>query len=134
MTTMQTMTTVNTYTLTSPDGDTLLVRATSLAAAEDAACEWVGEYAEPASHTTWETITIEGPHGRKRLRVEVEPLEPECTEDDHRWVDGPIYSSGGGICYRDTCSHCGLAKRVDTWTTDPADGSEGHSSIAYIAR
>jgi hypothetical protein len=125
---------IHTYTLTSPEGDTIKVEATSLEAAEIAAVDWVGDYAEPSTRTTWETIRITDPAGWYiSVRVEVEPEEPECSEDEgHRWVDGPVYGSGGGVCYRDTCSHCGLVKRVDTWATDPADGSQGHTSVEYL--
>lgn len=121
------------FTLTSPDGDTVEVDVVDLAAAEVAAADWVGDYAEPCPRTTWEAITITSPTGTAtRLRVAVEAEEPDCSEDDHDWRDGPVYGSGGGVCYRQTCQHCGLVKRVDTWATDPADGSQGHASVEYL--
>jgi hypothetical protein len=127
------------WTLTSPDGDTIEVDVVDLAAAEVAAADWVADYAESykfwSNRTTWEVITITSPTGTStRLRVELDPSEPECAEDEpeHLWVDGPVYGSGGGVCYRQTCRHCGQVRRVDTWATDPADGSQGHTSVEYL--
>jgi hypothetical protein len=136
MTTTSMQTTTDLWTLMSPEGDTIEIDVDTLAAAKAAAVIWVGDYAEPSPKTTWEVVTITSPGGGicYRLRVEVEPEEPWCAEDEpeHRWVDGPVYGSGGGVCYRQTCRHCGQVRRVDTWATDPCDGSQGHTSVEYL--
>jgi len=125
---------MNFWTLTSPDGDTIEVDVVDLAAAEIAAADWVADYAEPTHRTTWETITITSPDGDSvELHVEVEPEEPECSEDDgHDWRDGSVYGSGGGVAWTSTCKGCGLRRRTDTWAADPCSGWRYGTMVEYL--
>lgn len=66
------------------------------------------------------------------IKVTVHPDEPPCPDgDEHDWEDGPVFGSGGGVRYRDTCRRCGLARVTDTWGTDPYDGTQGHQTVRY---
>lgn len=60
------------------------------------------------------------------------PGEPMCEDRrKHKWIDGPIRGHGGGVIHHDECQRCGIQRVIDTWATDPCDGSQGHESIAY---
>lgn len=77
-------------------------------------------YVAPAEGDDWE-----------RHKAQIDPEEPDCEDVDHAWQDGPVRASGGGVAYTDTCAHCGLRRHVDTWATDPSDGSQGHRIVRY---
>lgn len=66
-------------------------------------------------------------------KVQIDPEEPDCDDVDHAWQDGPVRGSGGGVAYTATCAHCGLRRHIDTWGTDPHDGSQGHRVVRYSA-
>ena len=121
------------WTLTTDDGDTLRVEADDFEAAEIELADWIGDNYPSEARTYWVRAYVTSPEGRRTfVRVEVEPSEPECSEDDHDWVDGPIYGSGGGVAWTSKCRHCGLRRRTDTWASDPQDGSQGHASVEYL--
>lgn len=72
--------------------------------------------------------------------IEIEPDEPECTEDEHDWcspvsVVGGIESNpgvqghGGGVIITTVCRNCGRYKIKDTWAQH--HGREGLESIEY---
>jgi len=71
--------------------------------------------------------------GWDRHKVQIDPTEPDCDDVEHAWKDGPVYGSGGGIAYTATCAHCGLRRHVDTWGTDPYDGTQGYRTVRYSA-
>lgn len=66
-------------------------------------------------------------------RIARHPVEPP---GDHDWRDdGPgcgVRGSGGGVVVVERCAITGWARVTDTWATDPADGTQGHTSIRYI--
>lgn len=65
-------------------------------------------------------------------KVRFDPAEPPCPDGgEHDWKDGPVYGSGGGVAYTDTCRRCGLRRHTDTWGTDPSDGTQGHRTVRY---
>lgn len=72
------------------------------------------------------------------LSITLEPEEPPCQRDrwerprkKHKWIDGQAYGHGGGIQRADRCKRCGVERHVDTWATDPVNGSQGHTSLHY---
>jgi len=65
-------------------------------------------------------------------KVQVDPAEPDCEDVDHAWQDGPVRGNGGGIACTATCAHCGLRRHIDTWGTDPHDGTQGHRIVRYL--
>ena len=65
-------------------------------------------------------------------KVQVDPAEPDCEDVDHAWQDGPVRGSGGGVAYTDTCADCGCRRHVDTWGTDPFDGTQGYRIVRYL--
>jgi len=62
------------------------------------------------------------PWERLRVHVDLQPEEPACTAGEHAWLDGAVWGSGTGVCYTDTCRHCGVRRRVDTGATDTLTG------------
>lgn len=73
------------------------------------------------------------PGATESHKVLVDPEEPDCDDVEHAWQDGPVRGKGGGITYTDTCAHCGLRRHVDTWGSDPFDGTQGHRIVRYLA-
>jgi len=63
----------------------------------------------------------------------VQPEEPECSNGEHRWQDGPIFASGGSVAHTDTCAVCGMRRRVDGNGQNPEDGTQGHRTVEYLA-
>jgi hypothetical protein len=118
---------------TDDDCETSEIEAEDFDAAREALAEWVGDNYSPESKTYWVRAYVTSPSGvRTFVRVEVAPEEPDCFESEHEWIDGAVYGSGGGVCYRQTCEECGQVRRIDTWASDPQDGSQGHSSVEYL--
>lgn len=129
----------------------------SAESAEAAAAEYVHggswgvtEYLDGAS-TVWVHVTVrrarEADPERRRLnrmnpptyRVAVHPVEPACwrTIEDphgraHDWREAETRGHGGGVVVRHECKLCGIARYVDTWATDPSDGTQGLESISYL--
>lgn len=105
------------------------IEATEAAEAAKAhAAEAVGERRATVLLTVY-VATGEG--GWERHKAQIDPEEPDCEDVDHAWQDGPVFGSGGGVVYTDTCAHCGWRRHVDTWATDPSDGSQGHRIVRY---
>lgn len=76
------------------------------------------------------------------ITVEVHPPEPDCEQDDHDWQrphsvvggveENPgVWGSGGGVKITEVCRHCGHYKTTNTYATNPANGKQGLTSIAY---
>lgn len=65
------------------------------------------------------------------IRLAVHPEPPPCSEDEHDWIEGEAWGSGGEALQRDRCTHCEAVRVTDTWATDPTDGTQGLTSIRY---
>lgn len=74
--------------------------------------------------------------------VTLDPEEPECTDKEHDWqsphhIVGGIKSNpgvwghGAGVYITEVCMNCGCKKQTDTWATNPANGTQGHTTIEY---
>lgn len=91
--------------------------------------------------TTWIHLAVELPVLRAdglagwidaSRRATLDPVEPACGDGhDHDWEQIRVVGSGGGVIVTYACAHCGARKIVDTWATDPVDGSQGHTSVLY---
>lgn len=77
-----------------------------------------------------------------RIKVQIDPDEPVCTESEHDWQaplaivggirEAPgVWGHGGGVTIQEVCLHCGCGKLVDTWAQDPETGEQGLRSVAY---
>ena len=78
---------------------------------------------------------------RESHRIEINPNEPDCEEDqDHDWQspysvlggikENPgVWGHGGGVIYREVCAHCGKYRVTDTWAND--GGYQGLTSVSY---
>jgi hypothetical protein len=113
-----------------------------------------GEHDSTAWITTWvwrhalavtddgDVIEING-IDRDRLKVAIEPDEPDCDgysrhdwQSIHELVGGieenpGVHGSGGGVTIRRVCVQCGRYREVDTWAYDPVDGEQGLESVRY---
>ena len=63
--------------------------------------------------------------------VQIDPVEPDCTESEHSWEDGQPHGHGGGVIYVDTCRYCGLKRQTDTWAHRSDTGEEGLTEVQY---
>lgn len=108
--------------------------------------EWTQELYEDVEETRWVDVVITDTEtGEERTRdYTFDPKPPECTEDEHDWYaphsilggleENPgVWGHGGGTISTDICKHCGCARTVDTWATNPSNGSQGHESVKYDA-
>jgi len=78
-----------------------------------------------------------------RIKIALEPDEPECEDgEDHDWQspieivggikENPgVYGHGGGVTITTVCMHCGAERVVDTWAQDSSDGEQGLESVSY---
>lgn len=94
----------------------------------------------------WCIDAVRAPRKRNGVRPDVDeydwepqniaqhPKEPACIKrKKHKWQDGQVFGSGGGVAYTDTCCHCGLQKFTDTWATNTENHTQGHLFIEYTA-
>lgn len=76
------------------------------------------------------------------VQVSLHPDPPKCSGSKHVWCspyelmgglrENPgVSGKGGGVTIKSVCSECGAYRFVDTWTTRPTDGSQGHTSVKY---
>lgn len=75
-----------------------------------------------------------------RIKVQIDPDEPDCTESEHDW-QAPLAIVGGtkenpgvwghGLTIQEVCVRCGCGKLTDTWAQDPETGEQGLRSVAY---
>lgn len=80
---------------------------------------------------------------RDRMTHVFQAEPPKCIhEDGHDWqapyriVGGirqnpGVWGNGGGVVCNECCMHCGCRRRTDTWATNPADGTQGHTVVEY---
>lgn len=76
------------------------------------------------------------------FEVELPPVEPDCSEEEHEWVspydvvgglkENPgVWGKGGGVIYNEVCKHCGCLKVTDTWAQNPTNGVQGLTSVRF---
>lgn len=76
------------------------------------------------------------------VQVSLHPDPPKCSSRKHVWCspyelmgglrENPgVFDGGGGVSIKHVCGECGVYRLVDTWTTRPTDGSQGHTSVKY---
>lgn len=102
--------------------------------AREAAREYVdsGDF-EPRERTCWIRVRVESADDSDLVKVAIHPIEPSCEAGHaHAWLDGEPSGSGGGLLYIDVCRRCGVKKSTDTWASDPADGQQGLTQVAYL--
>jgi hypothetical protein len=113
--------------------------------AQEAAEEYVdgGDWGESDS-TWWCSVWCEPVGGgeAERVKVRVDPPEPECPGGLHDW-DSPyellgglrenpgVWGHGGGVMIREVCRNCGWYRVTDTWAQDRCDGEQGLESVSY---
>jgi hypothetical protein len=80
---------------------------------------------------------------RERIKISVDPDEPECVDgEEHDWQsphsvlgglkENPgVWGSGGGVIIKTVCRHCGRYCVNNTWAQDPEDGEQGLESARY---
>ena len=81
---------------------------------------------------------------RDSATVILDPDPPSCAEGhEHEWssphdiVGGiesnpGVWGSGGGVKMDEVCRWCGTGKHVDTWATNPTNGTQGHTVTSYV--
>jgi len=91
--------------------------------------------------TDGELVELEIDH--ESHTIELEPDEPECSDDhNHNWchplsvvggiAENPgVFGHGGGVIITAVCSHCGTYRRTDTWAQDMDTGVQGLTSVDY---
>ena len=123
---------VTVFACTSEDGSCVEVTA---ATAREAAELYAADEYSADDRTVFANVLVApaaDPAAGSWHKVQIDPEEPDCDDVDHAWQDGPVRSSGGGIAYTDTCAHCGCRRHVDTWGTDPFDGTQGYRIVRYL--
>ena len=108
--------------------------ASSMKEARSEADDFASGLYEPSGSQQWVDIRIY-PEWRGELEEEhtatIDPLEPDCSEEAHEWVEGQVSGHGGGVLIRSTCAHCGLQRTHDTWSQRSDTGEQGLSSLSY---
>ena len=94
-----------------------------------------GDYGSPSSTiwVEWHAVAVADRDDSSSRIFQLDPVEPDCEAGkDHDWRDhDPARGSGGGVKYSERCEHCGAVRWIDTWATNPANGTQGHRSIEY---
>lgn len=78
----------------------------------------------------------------ERHTIQVDPIEPDCTADEHDWQspirvvgglhENPgVYGHGGGVVFTEVCAHCGCYRITDTWAQRSDTGEQGLRSLEY---
>jgi len=123
--------------------------------AREAAQEYVdgGDWGD-IEETSWVNVRVTGPMpasthddepDSERIKIALEPDEPECEDGkDHDWQspieivggisENPgVWGHGGGVTITSVCMHCGTERVTDTWAQDMSDGVQGLESVSYEA-
>lgn len=142
--------TLHSYVLMEGETEYETIKAESLEAALDEAeanvdstnYEWSDE-----SDRTSMFIEVSARHAKTGERasrtVILDPDPPKCSADDHAWEaphalvgglkENPgVVGSGGGVAFTKVCMRCGCGMHVDTWATDPTNGTGGHRTVRYV--
>ena len=67
-----------------------------------------------------------------QIHIEVHPVEPECTEDQHGWKEIELHGHGAGIITVDQCVHCGLKRHQDTYAQCDQCSEQDLWAIKYV--
>lgn len=124
------------------------------AADDDAALAYAEEWLRTGDYDRRETLWLDaeviqlaedGSYGETLgpVSVTLEPDVPPCRGGEHVWCsphhilggleENPgVWGHGGGARIKEVCSECGLYKLIDTWATNPSDGTQGHTSVEYF--
>lgn len=131
------------------DGASKTITAESLADAITEAEDWARDRSwNLENETYWVQVYLmdmdeEGEEiDSHRIKVQIDPAEPDCTESEHDWQapveivggikENPgVWGHGGGVTIEEVCLHCGCGKLIDTWAQDPETGEQGLQSVAY---
>ena len=87
-------------------------------------------------------VVVDGadPYDSEAYTITVEPVEPECSSDDHDWSsegmggcdENPgVFGHGGGAIIIERCPHCGVTRTTDTWAQNIETGEQGLTSVEY---
>ena len=68
-----------------------------------------------------------------QIHLAVDPIEPECTEDEHEWKEIEFHGHGAGIITVDQCVHCELKRRQDTYAQCGECAEQDLWEITYIS-
>jgi hypothetical protein len=119
--------------------------------AEEAAQDYVdgGDW-DDIEETTWINVYVqeideagEAVGDRERIKITLDPEEPDCENaDEHDWQsphevvgglkENPgVYGHGGGVIITEVCAHCGGYRERDTWAQDHETGEQGLESVEY---
>lgn len=116
--------------------------------ATDAAHEYVEDYGadDRQDVTHWVDIECWTGDGEEVTvdSVPVDPVEPDCVDDDdeHDWraphsllggcEESPgVVAHGGGVICNEVCVRCGCLRVTDTWAQRPDTGKQGLRSVGY---
>lgn len=102
----------------------------------EAAEEYVaqGDYL-PEDRTYWVSVVVSTDDDTRTIKVDVDPVEPPCTEDtEHDWRRDSVCGYGGGVVQVDECHHCGLYRTTNTWATDRFDGQVAPTNCVWYDR
>lgn len=131
------------------EGASKTITADSLANAMTQAEDWARDGSwDLANRTVWvHAYLIEMDDDGKeidshRIKVQIDPEEPDCTQSEHNWQapvdivggikENPgVWGHGGGVTIQEVCLHCGCGKLIDTWAQDPETGEQGLRSVSY---
>lgn len=63
----------------------------------------------------------------------VDPVEPQCVIQghEHNWIYQSTVGHGGGVRILETCEYCDTERLVNTWDTNPSDGTQGWRTTTY---
>jgi hypothetical protein len=141
------------YTFRDEDGETETGVFATYTDAKDGARAWVrrGQW-DTTNGTTWVSVRIacetdpgydgHGSEDEDRLTVNVDPVEPGCSERAHDWQspveivggieENPgVVGHGGGVIISECCMHCGCKRTTDTWAQRRDTGEQGLTSVKY---
>lgn len=105
---------------------------------DQSSTNWIDVYA----WRRWTLGKVVHDEDRECFTVEIDPEEPECTEEKHDWCsphdvvggikENPgVWGNGGGLIINEVCRHCGCLKTIDTWAQRRDNGEQGLSSVIY---
>ena len=101
---------------------------------------------DDGSTTIWveyHAVNVDDDDDRASRQFVLQPREPECSGGgDHDWQspieivggvrENPgVWGHGGGVTIDECCVRCGCQRHTDTWATNPTNGTQGHTTVAY---
>lgn len=99
---------------------------------------WINVTVTPIAEKTGEELDED----QQRIKVAVDPDEPECTAEAHVWrtpysilgglKENPgCWGHGGGVIQKSVCACCGKYRIEDSWAQDMETGEQGLNSVKY---